>query len=469
MANLKPGDRISAYELRREIGQGAMATVFEAEHTTLGKRVALKRMHPHLATDSTAASRFLREGRAAAQIVSYLPDPSVRSGVRAIRSPHVVDVFDVGTHDGVPYLVMELLDGEDLASALRHRGRLPLREVADIVVPIAHAVHMAHDAGVIHRDLKPSNVVLARRDDGGVCPVVLDFGISKIVTDADRDLTASEVLLGTVHYMSPEQTRSGRQATALSDQYALGVLLYECATGGKPFAGSTPYAVMHAIVSARVAPPSTIDPALPAAFDDVVLRAMHRDPRKRFGTVRALGAALLPWASEATRSRYGGMPAVEPGAHAARRRGARRWAVVLACGAVAVAVLAAAKPSARWAPQAATTVFASAPSLRSGLRPQVPSDPDPPAETQPARDEPHPSASPSGSIGPGSRTLEESGPERERGSRTLEESGPERERGSRTPAPPPPEGGSARRRSTPTAPSSAAAPERGTNGALILE
>jgi eukaryotic-like serine/threonine-protein kinase len=285
------GDRVGQYVLCREIGRGAMATVYEAEHMGLGKRVALKRMHPHLATDGTGASRFLREGRAATKI----------------RSPHVVEVFDVGKHEDVPYLVMELLDGVDLAALLREQKKLAPAEVADLIIPVASAVHAAHQAGVVHRDLKPSNILLARRDGGDVTspvsPIILDFGISKLLGDVD-DLTASQVLLGTVHYMSPEQTRGGKKASAVSDQYALGVMLYECLTGAKPFAGSTPYALMHAIVSAKVSPPSALDPSLPAALDELVLRAMNRDPQARFPSVRALGAAMLPWASPEIRNRY---------------------------------------------------------------------------------------------------------------------------------------------------------------------
>jgi tRNA A-37 threonylcarbamoyl transferase component Bud32 len=308
------GDRVGQYVLRREIGKGAMATVYEAEHVVLGKRVALKWMHPHLATDATAASRFLLEGRAATQI----------------RSPHVVAVFDVGEHGGIPYLVMELLDGVDLAALLHQKKRLATNEVADLMIPVASAVHAAHRAGVIHRDLKPSNIMLARKDGGGVAPVILDFGISKLTGEIDRDLTASEVLLGTVHYMSPEQTQGGKRATAASDQYAIGVMLYECLTGTKPFAGRTPYAVMHAIVSAAVSPPSSLDPALPTALDEVVLRAMNRDPGARFPSVQALGMAVLPWASEEIRERYRGEFGVAaPGSFVGKtRRPYRRLALV---------------------------------------------------------------------------------------------------------------------------------------------
>jgi eukaryotic-like serine/threonine-protein kinase len=282
------GERVGQYRLCREIGNGAMSTVYEAEHVALGKRIALKRMHPHLAVNATAAARFLREGKAATQI----------------RSPHVVEVFDVGVEGGVPYMILELLEGVDLAAFLRVRRKIPLGELADLMVPLACAVCAAHDAGVVHRDLKPSNVFLTR-GEGRISPIILDFGISKLTGDDERDLTASEALLGTVHYMSPEQTRGASKASARSDQYALGVMLYECATGAKPFAGSTPYAVMHAIVSARLVPPSVLEPILPTEFDQVVSRAMHRDPDQRFPSARDLGVALLAWATKAIREYYG--------------------------------------------------------------------------------------------------------------------------------------------------------------------
>lgn len=365
------GDRVGQYVLRREIGKGAMATVYEAEHVDLGKRVALKRMHPHLASDATGASRFLREGRAATQI----------------RSPNVVEVFDLGRHEDVPFLVMELLDGVDLAAYLRERKRLTPSDAADLMVVVASAVHAAHQAGVVHRDLKPSNILLARRDGSSISPIVLDFGISKLASE-DPDLTASQVLLGTVHYMSPEQTLGSRKASALTDQYALGVMLYECLTGTRPFAGSTPYSVMHAIVSAKVLAPSAIMPSVPAALDAVVLRAMNRDPTQRFPTVRALGEALLPWASDETRERHamelGGRDSAIPAGKG--RRGPTGLAVaavgvlVLAVG--AVSLVSAREPAARstrGSPASASSAVAlqqsSEPATSSQTRNTTPSSP----------------------------------------------------------------------------------------------
>jgi serine/threonine-protein kinase len=416
MAAAASGAQVGSYVLCRELGKGAMATVYEARHVQLGKRVALKSMHPHLAADATSAARFLREGKAAAQI----------------HHAHVVDVFDVGTHDGVPFLVMELLDGTDLAALLRERDKLPLRELVDVMIPVLSAVQAAHAVGVIHRDLKPSNVLLAKRDDGTVSPTILDFGISKVQNDAiDGDLTASEVLLGTVHYMSPEQTRGGRNASAASDQYALGVMLYECATGVKPFSGNTPYSLMHAIVSARLTAPSAVDPELPRAFDDVVLRAMHRDPSKRFASVRELGASLLPWASDDVRERWASEFGVDPSALRVppRRTGARRFVPAVV---VALLLVAGVLGVRTWGRGGA----ADAPKER-------------PIASGSAAAPPAPIAEPSASE--------------------TVESAPMPVASAPSASPPPPVRPPARPQIRAATSASAATPERGTNGALIVE
>jgi serine/threonine-protein kinase len=271
--------RFGRYAVVREVGRGGMAHVFEGRHPELGLRVALKVMAPALAAQPQAAARFLREAKAASHI----------------RHQNVVEVFDIGTENSVPFIVMEFVEGTNLASLLVEKGPLSLSGVIDVFLPVISAVATAHAAGVIHRDLKPANLMIARRPPSRMHPMVLDFGISKITNsdDPENTFTRSESLLGTVLYMAPELTRGAKFASAASDQYAIGVMLYECATGRRPFAGEGHYELMHAIVTSPVVPPSRVRPELPPEFDAIVERAMHRDPTKRFPSLQALGSALL--------------------------------------------------------------------------------------------------------------------------------------------------------------------------------
>lgn len=277
--------RIGAFTIRREIGRGGMAVVYEALHEELGRRVAIKvlqrRDHP------LAMERFRREARILARL----------------RHPHIVSVSDLGTWEGQPYFVMDLLEGPTLAAHLAARGPLTPAEIARLFLPIASAVAAAHAGGIVHRDLKPSNVLLAERGPMRPHPTVLDFGIAKSDEDeGEENLTRDGALMGTVRYLSPEQARGARNATAKSDQYALGVMLYECATSALPFDGASSYEIMHAIVTTDARPPSARVASLDAAFDRVVLRALHRDPEQRHASVRELGRALLAFADEPTRA-----------------------------------------------------------------------------------------------------------------------------------------------------------------------
>ena len=259
---------IGPYRVLREVGRGGMGIVYEAEHAQLGKRVAIKMLRTHLLEDQANVQRFLREGRAACHI----------------RHPHVVEIHELGSHEGAPYLVMDLLDGVHLGSRLEHEGMLPLPLLVDLMLPVVSAVSAAHAAGVVHRDLKPSNIMLSLGRDGSTLPKVLDFGASKFNVQGidDPTLTITGAMLGTLHYMSPEQTRAPKDADARSDQYSLGLLIYECATGKKPFAAQSVYELMQAIMTAPCEPPSKRNPALPQAFDEVILRAMRRDPATRY-------------------------------------------------------------------------------------------------------------------------------------------------------------------------------------------
>ncbi len=279
------GARIGAYEIVRLIGHGATASVFEATHVALGKPVAMKILHEHLADDEQVQERFLREGRVAAKL----------------RHPNTVIVLDVGAEAGVPYLVMEFLSGTDLRALLGDLGLLTVEHALAIVLPIASALAQAHDAGVLHRDLKPANIVLARdmRDD--VVPKLVDFGLSKIAgAESTSSLTATELVAGTLLYMAPEQTRGVRNSSPASDQYSLAAILYEAIAGEPPFAADGVYALIERIRNELARPPSHINARIPEALDDVLLRAMQRDPEKRYSSVRAFARALMPFADATT-------------------------------------------------------------------------------------------------------------------------------------------------------------------------
>ena len=271
------------------IGSGAMGTVHEAIDTRLGRTVALKRLHPHIAESPGASERFLREGQAAARI----------------RHPHVVQVLALGNEGGTPFLAMERLDGRSLASLLESCERLSVPEALDFVLPVIAAIAAAHDAQVIHRDLKPSNVFVERGPGGLPWPKVLDFGVSAIVEENESSVgTNGDGVVGTIAYLPPEQARGQSGGSFAGDQYSLAVLLYECVTGAQPFTGATVSDVLRAIASESVVPPSEVAVDIPARFDAVVARAMSRDPVARFSSVRHFGAALLPLATDRARAAW---------------------------------------------------------------------------------------------------------------------------------------------------------------------
>ena len=279
---------VGPYEIVRLIGSGGMGLVYEAHHQALGKRVALKQLRVRNRDRQSARTRFERAARAAAQL----------------RHPHIVNVFDLGVMDEQPFLVMDLVEGPTLAERLREHGPLTLREIVATFLPIASAVATAHKAGLVHRDLKPANVILSSGPGAAHWPVVVDFGISKLIDD-DDPLTEPEAIVGTLPYLAPELARDPRSVCPASDQYALGVMLYECATGRRPFAGAGAYDLLHAIVTASPVPPSELSPELPRDFDAVVAQAMSREPAARFGSVTALGSALLSFATRREWTQWG--------------------------------------------------------------------------------------------------------------------------------------------------------------------
>jgi serine/threonine protein kinase len=278
------GAKLGPYEIVRVIGQGGTAAVYEARHVALGKLVALKILHEHLASDADVSGRFVREARLTAQL----------------RHPNAIDVLDVGEEQGVAYLAMELLEGTSLEAHLRARHVLPLEDALAILFPIAAALAHAHALGIIHRDVKPGNVFLARDARGTVVPKLVDFGLSKIVDSEDTAaVTSRSLVMGTAMYMAPEQTMGGRFTTPQSDEYSLAALLYECATGRPPFDATDLYELIERIRGTSPPTPSSVNPRLPAAFDEIVLRALQREPPKRFPSVKAFASALLGLAGSA--------------------------------------------------------------------------------------------------------------------------------------------------------------------------
>jgi eukaryotic-like serine/threonine-protein kinase len=277
---LPEGLRFGKYQVTRLIGYGGMSEVYEAVHIGLHKRVALKILRPDFAENEEARERFVSEGVNAARI----------------RHTNVVDVTDVGIVYQLPFLVMALLEGEDLSALYDRQGRMPVAEVVDLLLPIASAVAVGHEQGVVHRDLKPDNIFL-HREGCRIIPKVLDFGVSRVLNGKRITLNAS--VFGTPHYMSPEQAR-GAPTDARTDQYSLGVILYEGVSGRLPRDSSNPLELLHAVAFEPFKPP-TDHLALPAELEAVILRAMAREPADRFPTMHDLALALVPFASDAAR------------------------------------------------------------------------------------------------------------------------------------------------------------------------
>jgi serine/threonine protein kinase len=278
---LPAGTRLGKYQIVRLLGAGGMGAVYEAVHTEIGKLVAVKTLNAQMASSSGMRTRFLREAQLTARV----------------RHPHIVDVSDMGEADGNAFLVMELLRGEDLAQRLGRTGPMAFVELADIMLAVCSAVSAAHAEGIVHRDLKPQNIFLADAP-GRVHPKVLDFGISKLNDpQAASTLTRTGALVGTPYYLAPEQVQNARNTGVASDQYACGVILYECLTAIRPFHADSLFGIFQAIVAGNPAPPRIYRPDLPPAMEEAVLRAMSPTPQGRFPSVRALGRALLELAS----------------------------------------------------------------------------------------------------------------------------------------------------------------------------
>jgi tetratricopeptide (TPR) repeat protein len=262
------GHRVGRHQLLREIGSGGMGTVYEAEDTQLGRRVAVKLLPPEYSRDPAAKQRFLREARAAA----------------ALDHPHICTVHDFGDAEGQLYIVMACYEGETLKARLE-RGPLPVDEARQVAIQVARGLAHAHEAGIVHRDIKSANVLLSRRGEAKI----LDFGIAK--TGGDTSLTRTGISPGTPAYMSPEQAQ-GKPVDARTDLWSLGVLLYEMLAGRRPFAGSDEQAVLYAIQSRDPEPLARVRPEIPRALDGVVAKALAKNPDDRYQSAAELLADL---------------------------------------------------------------------------------------------------------------------------------------------------------------------------------
>lgn len=299
------GEEIAGkYRVEGVLGQGGMGAVFAARNVLTGKRVAIKWLLPEHA-ESTSRERLLREAQIAA----------------SIEHPNVVDIYDVGEHQGGLFLVMEYLRGRNLGDLLAERGRLEPEEIIALLVPAMRGVHAAHQAGVVHRDLKPENIILSETD-GQIVPKVVDFGVSKTVGTGGiphSSLTRTGALVGTPHFMALEQVDGTNLIDGRTDVYAFGVLLYRSLTGHFPFDGSSLGEVILKIGTKDPVPMRMLRPELPPELDNVVLRALQRDRSRRFGDLEELARALLPFAPSVrlrdtadTTGRFGLVQALEP-------------------------------------------------------------------------------------------------------------------------------------------------------------
>jgi serine/threonine protein kinase len=278
------------YRVLELIGTGGMGTVWEGTHVTLGTRVAIKFIKPRFSGQAEARARFEIEARAAAKL----------------KSKHAVHVYDYGvTPEGLPYIVMEFLDGESLSEAIITRGPLAAAEVAQIITQAARALSKAHAAGIVHRDLKPDNIFLAASDElpEGLPYVVklVDFGIAKMFEDDDASLrapapmggpTREGTVIGTPNFMAPEQLTIGGAPGPLTDLWSLGACTFAAMTGRLPFEGDVLGDIVLKVCASPMPAPSKINPAVTPGFDAWFARACSRDPTRRFQTADELAQAL---------------------------------------------------------------------------------------------------------------------------------------------------------------------------------
>ena len=304
------GETISHYRILKKLGGGGMGVVYEAEDLSLGRHVALKFLPEDTAEDASAIERFQREARAAS----------------ALNHPNICTIHEIGEHGGQPFIAMELMEGMTLKQRISGQA-LPSGEVARLGMEIADALEAAHSKGIVHRDIKPANIFVTARGQAKV----LDFGLAKLLRPVDEatateSLTQAGVAPGTLPYMAPEQLR-GRKADARTDIYALGCVLYEMATGQRPFRAELAPELSSDILGKPPANPTRLNPDLPPRLEDTILKCLEKDPENRYQSAKELMVDLRRLVTPSTATQI-----------APARRLGRRPALV--AGAVAVVVLA---------------------------------------------------------------------------------------------------------------------------------
>ncbi|HKB35548.1 MAG TPA: serine/threonine-protein kinase, partial [Gemmataceae bacterium] len=270
--------RLGPYRVLKQLGRGGMGMLFLAEDPALQRQVALKVMLPQVAADPAAKARFLREARAAAKI----------------EHDHVITIYQVAEDNGVPFIAMQLLQGEPLDARLKREGRLPALETARIACEAAEGLAAAHAKGLVHRDVKPGNIWIETR--GRV--KVLDFGLARPV-EGDSDISRSGQVVGTPSYMAPEQAR-GLPVDARADLFALGCVLYHALTGRQPFRGPTAMATLADVLTEMPPDPATLVPSLPAALRDLLGRLLAKDPQHRPASAAEVARELAAIAWQVT-------------------------------------------------------------------------------------------------------------------------------------------------------------------------
>jgi serine/threonine-protein kinase len=288
----QPGDVVAGkYEINDLIGTGGMGFVFSATHVELGEKVALKFLRPECTSNEELVGRFAREARASVKI----------------KSEYVARVFDVGTlPDGVPFIVMEYLEGKDLFEVVREQGPLSIKVAVEYVMQACEALAVAHASGVVHRDIKPENLFLTQRAQGMDIVKVLDFGISKVALTGSAfehkmPLVQTMMPMGSPVYMSPEQIRASKDIDARTDIWSLGCVLYELLTGTAAFDAPSLTQLSATILEQSAPPLRALCPNAPLELEAIILRCLEKEPSRRFHDVGELAIALYPFAPRRAR------------------------------------------------------------------------------------------------------------------------------------------------------------------------